>query len=103
MTSAKIQSESNFAKHNSPATQIANRRQDISSAGSTCLAAIAASVLIAWSVWNNRPSQPTAPAIQPLEQMGKPSAPALGNLDQGIQSKEHGAFVLPAEASVPQK
>jgi hypothetical protein len=99
MTSANLKSESNFGKRNSPAAQIASRRQDVSSAGSMCLAAIAASVLIAWSVWNNRPTQPTTPVNQPVARSENPSAPGLGAVSQPVERSQYGVLDQPAENS----
>jgi hypothetical protein len=91
--------ESDFGKGNDLGERIAYRRQNISSAGSTCMAAIAASVLIAWSVWNNRPTQPSAPVIQTVGQIATPSTPALDSPEQRIQTQERGEVDLVGASS----
>jgi hypothetical protein len=103
MATANIHGEAVNANQDSVESRISGPRVKISNAGSSLLAAIAASLLIAWSVWNDRPARSVMPVEQPVVQTQHSYAPALGNLDQPIQLKQHGAFGLPVENDRAQK
>jgi hypothetical protein len=64
MTSANVQGEADFGKGEPLVIRIAEPQQTISTAGSTCLAAVMAVMVIAWSICN-RPAQSGAAPMSP--------------------------------------